>query len=100
MQYDGEITLEIDDAAFATATRNRLFGHWNQPVDGGGNFGWQYAQWNGTAVANAGAFAAGTVPLNETRIVPLGYQDFIHPQSFESWRQFATNGGFLASAYF
>lgn len=103
MQYDGEITLEIDDPtnAFPQTVRQALFAHWGMqtaalPVGGAAAVG---ANWVQDATANRNAWAGGTVPLSATRIVPLQLTDFIHPASVEAWKRAATTMGAIASAY-
>jgi len=83
MQYDGEIALEIDDVAFTTALRNRLFTHWRQPNDP--------TQWYAQAVQNAVDLAAvGTVPDGEVRITPLRYGNFMNPTK-QGWNDWGTS---------
>lgn len=95
MQYDGEINLEITDTAggnpFATGVRTRLFQHWNQPANA--------TQWDVAARLNETDLAAGTVPANQTRMVPLHLNDFIYPGSLHSWTAPASTFGALASSY-
>jgi len=74
MQYDGEIALEIDNQAFTTALRDRLFTHWRQPTDP--------TQWHTRATQNATDLATpGTVPDGEVRITPLAFGNFVNPTS-------------------
>lgn len=95
MQYDGEIELFIRDGTpapnFVTAARDRLWTHWNQRVTP--------VHWSGDADQNVLDLAAGNVPLEETRVVPLGLTDFIHPASGEAWWRMASTAGALGSAY-
>ena len=88
MQYDGEITLEIDDGAFAQAVRAQLFAHWQMPgaAAAGGAAG-VGAAWLLDATANQVAWAGNAFSLSETRLVPLAFDDFIHPISREAWRK-------------
>ncbi len=96
MQYDGEITLFIHDNAgapnFVTAARDRLFQHWNQPNNP--------ALWNATAVANQAGITGGTIVNQDPRIVPLGFDSFLHPSSQEAWTSGFTWLGYGSSAIF
>ncbi|WP_430472743.1 phospholipase D-like domain-containing protein [Thalassospira lucentensis] len=87
MQYDGEITLEIDDAAFAQGVRAQLFTHWHMPTAAaaGGAAG-VGAAWLLDATANQVAWAGGNFALSETRLVPCAFDDFMHPISIEAWK--------------
>lgn len=83
MQYDGEIALEIDNQAFTTALRDRLFTHWRQPTDP--------TQWHGQAVQNVTDLAAiGAVPDGEVRITPLRYGNFMNPTK-PGWNDWGTS---------
>jgi len=83
MQYDGEIALEIDNVAFTTALRNRLFTHWRQPNDP--------TQWYAQAVQNVVDLATvGTVPDGEVRITPLRYGNFMNPTK-AAWNDWGTS---------
>lgn len=99
MQYDGEITLEIDSAAFAQGVRQQLFSHWDMPTSAAGGPMAVGANWINDALANQQAWAAGAFALSETRIVPLALDDFIYPGSLESWQRYATTSGAALSAY-
>lgn len=95
MQYDGEISLFIQDMAiapnFVTAARDRLFQHWNQNANP--------ANWSADADQNVLDFQNNAVPLEEARIVPLRMTDFIHPASATAWKKIASTVGAMASAY-
>lgn len=108
MQFDGEITLEIDDPpvaggppSFAQTVRQALFAHWGMPTAAPSAVGAAAvgANWVQDATANRNAWAGGFVPLSATRIVPLELTDFIHPASIESWKRAVTTMGAIASAY-
>lgn len=91
MQYDGEISLEIDSPDFAAAVKQKLFAHWNQDPN--------QSLWAASAINNKNDLNNDAVPLGELRIVPLSYGDFINPTSKE-WKSWAAYGGWLISAYF
>ncbi|MFH1805390.1 MAG: phosphatidylserine/phosphatidylglycerophosphate/cardiolipin synthase family protein [Pseudomonadota bacterium] len=97
MQYDGEITLEIDDAtnAFPQAVRLALFNHWNMPTAAAVLTGAVGAGWITDANNNRGTLGTGA----NARVVPLAITDFIHPSSFEAWKKYATIGSAVVSAY-
>lgn len=88
MQYDGEITLEIDSGAFAQGVRAQLFNHWHMPgaaaAVGAGAVG---GAWLLDAGANDGAWAANNFDLSQTRLISLGFNDFMHPISLEAWKK-------------
>jgi len=96
MQYDGEITLFINDTAiapnFVTAARDRLFTHWNQPNNP--------ANWDATARANVTNIGNGTYTNQVPRIIPVRFGDFIHPSSSEAWKSGFSWLGYTGSALF
>jgi len=98
MQYDGEITLFINDTTaapnFVTGVRDRLFTHWNQPT--------VVANWDATARQNVTDMAAGTIPVGNQapRVIPLAYGDFLHPASKEAWASGYVWLGYGGSTYF
>lgn len=96
MQYDGEITLEVDDPTnvFPQAVRAQLFNHWQMPTAAVAATAGVGAAWVGDATANPGNL--GTNGL--ARAVPLQMDDFINPTSVQAWRSLATNGT-MVSAY-
>lgn len=94
MQYDGEIALEIDDQAFTTNLRNRLFTHWRQPNNP--------TQWRTRAaqnVADMSGLSGVPVPDGEVRMVPLEFTDFITPNS-DNWRSMGTYLNSIIAAMF
>lgn len=98
MQYDGEITLFINDATvapnFVTGVRDQLFAHWNQPANP--------ANWDATARQNVVQIGNGTIANHdeEPRIIPLGYGDFLHPSSSDAWKSGYVWLGYGGSTYY
>ncbi|MBL4614661.1 MAG: phosphatidylserine/phosphatidylglycerophosphate/cardiolipin synthase family protein [Magnetovibrio sp.] len=98
MQYDGEITLFINDTSaapnFVTAVRDRLFTHWNQPNN--------VANWDATARQNVTNIGNGTIlGVDEApRVIPLAYGDFLHPASRDAWLSGYVWLGYGGSTYF
>lgn len=95
MQYDGEITLEVDDPtnAFPIAVRQQLFNHWQMPTAAVAGTAGVGAAWIADANANPATLGAGAL----ARAVPLQVADFIHPTSVEAWRKYATNGTLVSA---
>jgi hypothetical protein len=97
MQYDGEITLEIDDAtnAIPQQIRQALFAHWSMGTAAGSNTNAVGADWITDANANPARLGTGA----NARVVPLEMNDFLHPSSFEAWKKFKSTPGAVISAY-
>ncbi|MDJ0892482.1 MAG: phospholipase D-like domain-containing protein [Gammaproteobacteria bacterium] len=85
MQYDGEISVIVQNGDAVRAIREQLFGHWHQPTDP--------SNWRAEAEANLRLTNRAQLQDGRPYIVPLRLSNF-HWWTFGAW------GSWMAPTYF